>query len=177
MINIRVDSVWRSAGRRFLFYTMLLLKAWNTGAQGTVGWPEPRSMRTRLDGCASKNTHQSRHITSPPSHPIGWSRRQGRGNSKNRCESPFWLNEPMRHQCFVQVPPLSWLWLRGEEHKYFWLKLCLHKASVCISQRPRAFNTCRASDLHDTHINGRLLFILREAVKCKQSSESQRGLI
>lgn len=90
------------------------VESWNTGAQGTEGWPGSRSTRTCLDGCASKNTHQSSHITSLPGRLIGWRRRQGRGNAKNRRGGPFWLNEPMRHQCAVQVPPLPQSWL-GEK--------------------------------------------------------------
>lgn len=93
--------------------TMLLLKAETPaeprGRGDGGGWPGPRSTRTCLYGCASERTHINQAITSSPGRLIGWRRRQGRGNAKNRRDGPFWLNEPVRHQ--VEDPPLPRSWL------------------------------------------------------------------
>lgn len=109
MINISLDT----SGRQFLLQHNATVESRNTGgARGTGGWPGPRSARTCLDGCASERTHINQAITSSPGRLIGWRRRWGRGNAKNRRDGPFWLNEPMRHQ--VEDPPLPRSWL-GEK--------------------------------------------------------------
>lgn len=123
------------------------VESWNTGAQGTKCWPGPRSTRACLDGCASKNTHQSSHITSLPGRLIGWRRRQGRGSAKNRCDGPFWLNEPMRHQCTVRVPPLPWSRLGEKSTRKPLLPqgFCLYFTKVYST----VYNTRTGSQIHD----------------------------
>lgn len=115
-------------------------------------------------------------IAGPPDWLMGG--HQGRGNAKNRLDGPFWLNEPMRHQRGSRSHPCldhndS---QRAKEvstpgtNPAFTRLLCVFNQDLqyITHVQPHRYMTHTY-----THTNGRLLFILRVAVKCKQSPESQ----
>lgn len=162
---------------------MLLLKGQTLEPRGRRACPGRGQRGPAWMGVPPKNTHQSSLMTSPPSRPIGRRRRRGRGNARNRRDGPCCLNEPTRHQCTVQVPTLPGSGL-GEKRTEVGLFLAQAPAFTrlpCVLHRGLLYaeHICSLADTRhtNTHMNGRLLFILRAAVKCKQSSESQRGLI
>lgn len=155
MNDFRCDNVWKSVSWHFHFHAKLKLKVEtpDPGDQELAGKEVNKDPLRWV--CLQKLTSIKAYIiTSKPSHWV-----EGKGGDKLKINPTVYFGLMSPEDISLQVPPFYHI--ISEEEKNICTSGSSHRASVCMSLKPTAFNTCGGTDLNSTHTNSTLLLKLR----------------